>query len=106
MNVKNHWESVYETKSAESVSWYAPHLRESLHFVQWAAPSNSARIIDVGGGESTLVDDMLTAGYVDVTVLDISATAFDVARYRVGALAKHVTWLTADVLEVELPIAS
>ena len=106
MNVKNHWESVYETKSAESVSWYAPHLRESLQYVQRAAPSKSARIIDVGGGESTLVDDLLTAGYVDVAILDISANALDVARQRVATFAKQVAWLAADVLEVELPVAS
>lgn len=106
MNAKIHWESVYETKSAESVSWYAPHLRESLQYLQRAAPAKSARIIDVGGGESTLVDDLLTEGYVDLTVLDISATALDVARQRVGAFAKHVVWFAADVLEVELPSAS
>ena len=106
MNVKNHWESVYETKSAESVSWYAPHLRESLQYVQRSAPSKSARIIDVGGGESTLVDDLLTAGYVDVAILDISANALDVARQRVATFAKQVAWLAADVLEVELPVAS
>lgn len=106
MNAKNHWESVYETKSAESVSWYAPHLRESLQFVQRAAPDKGARIIDVGGGESTLVDDLLAAGYDDVAILDISAIALDVTRQRVGALAKHVSWFVADVLEVELPAAS
>ena len=103
---KNHWESVYGTKSAESVSWYAPHLRESLRYTQRAAPGKEARIIDVGGGESSLVDDLLTAGYTNLTVLDILKTALQVARERVGPSAGNVVWLAADVLEVDLPAAS
>ena len=106
MSTKQHWESVYETKPAKSVSWYTPHLRESLQYIERAAPGTDSRIIDVGGGESTLVDDLLTVGYVDVTVLDISNIALDVARQRVGSLALHVSWLVADVLEAELPPAS
>lgn len=100
---KMHWESVYETKSPDSVSWYAPHLLQSLHYVTKAVPNKDAFIIDVGGGESTLVDDLLAAGYSNVTVNDLSSTALEVAKKRLGARAKDVTWKAADVLEMELP---
>ena len=102
MSTKDHWNSVYGSKSPESVSWYAAHLRESLRYVQRAAPRKHAAIIDVGGGESTLVDDLLGEGYVELTVLDISAKALDEARRRVGPLAKYVGWRVADVLATEL----
>ena len=102
MSTKALWESVYRTKPAESVSWYAPHLRESLRFITQAAASKDAAIIDVGGGESTLIDDLLDDGYVNVTVLDISATALEVTQRRLGPLAARVTWMAADILEVAL----
>jgi len=102
MSTKALWESVYRTKPAESVSWYAPHLRESLRFITQAAASKEVAIIDVGGGESTLIDDLLNDGYVNVTVLDISATALEVTQRRLGPLAARVKWMTADILEVEL----
>ena len=102
MTAKTHWDSVYRTKAADAVSWYAPHLRESLRYVRQAASGKNAAIIDVGGGESTLVDDLLAAGYRDITVLDISATAIDVARRRLGSSGESVKWRVADILEVEL----
>lgn len=103
VNTKAHWESVYETKSPDSVSWYAPHLLQSLHYVTKAAPNQDASIIDVGGGESTLVDDLLAAGYSNVTVNDLSSTGLEVAKQRLGIQAKEVTWTAADILEMELP---
>ena len=106
MSTKTHWESVYETKSAESVSWYAPHLRESLRYVTQAAASKKAAIIDVGGGESTLVDDLVKEGYSDITVLDIAAKALEVTKLRLGPLGAHVKWMAADVLEVDLPVGA
>ena len=84
MSTKTHWESVYESKPAEAVSWYAPHLHQSLRYVNEAAAQKGAAIIDVGGGESTLVDDLLASGYSNVTVLDVSATALEVTRRRLG----------------------
>ena len=69
MNTKSHWESVYGAKAPEAVSWYAAHLRLSLQHVKKAAPAKEAHIIDVGGGESTLVDDLLADGYSNITVL-------------------------------------
>ena len=106
MSTKSHWESVYETKPAEAVSWYAPHLRESLRYVTQAASSKEVTIIDVGGGESTLVDDLVSAGYSDITVLDISATALEVTKHRLGSMGAHVKWLAADILEIELPVGA
>ena len=98
-----HWETLYRSKSPDAVSWYRPHLERSIELIQRVAPGFSASIIDVGGGESTLVDDLLARGYRNVSVLDISPTAIEVARKRVGELARHVTWLVADVTQALLP---
>ena len=103
MTNQNHWDTVYETKAPDAVSWYRPHLERSLELIQAVVPDVSASIIDVGGGESTLVDDLLAKGYRDISVLDISRTAIEVARKRVGGLAHHVTWLVADVTRAALP---
>lgn len=103
---KKHWDSVYETKPAESVSWYAPHLRQSLRYVTQAAAHKDVAIIDVGGGESTLVGDLVSDGYSNVTVLDISATALEVTKRRLGPLGTHVDWIAADILEVDLSVSA
>ena len=102
MSARTHWESVYEAKPAEAVSWYAPHLRESLRYVMQASANKNVAIIDVGGGESTLVDDLVDAGYRDVTVLDISVKALEVTRQRLGPPGARVKWLAADILDAEL----
>jgi ubiquinone/menaquinone biosynthesis C-methylase UbiE len=102
MDLKSHWERVYRTKQPEEVSWYRPHLEKSLELIEEAAPDRDARIIDVGGGESTLVDDLLSRGYRQVTVLDVSSTALDVAKKRLGANASKVNWLCGDVTTVVL----
>ena len=103
MEAKSHWEAVYRTKAPDAVSWYAPHLRESLSYIQRTGLPTSASIIDVGAGGSTLVDDLLGAGYGNLAVLDVSEKAVDVARSRLAERAKRVEWLVADVLEAELP---
>lgn len=74
MDAKTHWEKVYATKAPEALSWYRPHLETSLALIERAAAGFSASIIDVGGGESTLVDDLLARGYENITVLDVSQT--------------------------------
>jgi SAM-dependent methyltransferase len=94
---RDHWERVYRNKRADRVSWYRPHLETSLQLIGQALPDPSGRIIDVGGGESTLVDDLLARGYRQIDVLDVSATALEVARQRLGALAGQVGWLQGDV---------
>jgi SAM-dependent methyltransferase len=103
MASKAHWESVYGSKAAEAVSWYRAHLERSLALIESSCPDRSASIIDVGGGESTLVDDLLAKGYRHVTVLDISEKALDVARRRLGAAASQVTWIAADITRAKLP---
>ena len=84
------------------MSWYSPHLSASLELIQRASVSHSASIIDVGGGESTLVDDLLERGYRNITVLDISQAAIDANKKRLGKKAERVHWLTADITKVEL----
>lgn len=93
MDTKTHWEKIYGTKAPETVSWYRPHLETSLTLIERAARDKLASIIDVGGGESTLVDDLLVRGYQNLAVLDISQTAVDVTRKRLGLAADQVHWL-------------
>lgn len=97
MNVEPHWEKIYREKAPDAVSWYRPHLDASLELIKKAAPTHSASIIDVGGGESTLVDDLLGRGYHNITVLDISQTAIDVTKKRLGSGSESVSWLTTDI---------
>lgn len=102
---REHWEKVWGTHPPDGVSWYAPHLAESLRLIREVAPPD-ASIIDVGGGASTLVDDLLDAGFKEITVLDISEAALDVARARLGVRARKVTWLPADITVAALPAAA
>lgn len=95
---KRHWESVYQARAPELVSWYTPHLVESLAYVRKTKLLKTAAVLDVGGGEATLVDDLLSEGYVNVAVLDISAKALEVTRERLGLRARRVRWVAADVL--------
>ncbi|HTS50318.1 MAG TPA: class I SAM-dependent methyltransferase [Bryobacteraceae bacterium] len=102
MNARGHWENVYRDRPPDAFSWYRPHLETSLDLIERAAAGRSASIIDVGGGESTLVDDLLARGYQHVTVLDISPTALKVTRARLGPLAEQVQWIAAGLLEADL----
>lgn len=102
MTCKDHWETVYGTKATDSVSWYREHLDTSLALIQRATPDSSAAILDVGGGASTLVDDLLTRGYRDISVLDISAEALGVAQRRLGEVASTVKWFAEDLLNAPL----
>lgn len=107
MDMQEHWESVYGTKAADQVSWFRPHLETSLALIERAARGNrSASIIDVGGGASTLVDDLIERGYSNVTVLDISQAALDVAQKRLAEAAAAVRWLRADVTAAGFPAPS
>jgi 2-polyprenyl-3-methyl-5-hydroxy-6-metoxy-1,4-benzoquinol methylase len=102
MDQRRHWETVYTKKAPEAVSWYRPHLETSLALIERAAEGYSASIIDVGGGESTLVDDLLARGYQNITVLDISETAIDVTKKRLGLAVEQIHWLVDDITEAEL----
>ena len=102
MRTREHWEAVYEHKGPAEVSWYRPHLEHSLHFIERAGLDRDAAIIDVGGGASTLVDDLLARGYRNLTVLDVSPTAIESAKTRLGSVAAAVRWIIADITQVEL----
>ena len=102
MDTKTHWEKVYTTKAPDAVSWYRPHLETSLALIVRAADARSASIIDIGGGESALVDDLLAWGYENITVLDVSQTAIEVTKKRLGLAAEKIHWLVADITEAEL----
>lgn len=103
MDSKRHWERVYTTKATTEVSWFQEHAALSLKLIRGAGVPTSASIIDVGGGASTLVDDLLANGYENVTVLDLSAAALAAARTRIGPRSGRVRWLEANVLEADLP---
>lgn len=96
-NKKNHWENIYETKQLNEVSWYQQVPETSLDFVYKLKLPIDASIIDIGGGDSFLADSLLKMGYTDITVLDISETALERAKKRLGADADKVKWIVADV---------
>ena len=102
MDNKQHWDKVYGHKAPNAVSWYAPHLETSLNLIHQASTDKSAAIIDIGGGESTLVDDLLAEAYQDISVLDISQKAIDVAKDRIGKSADMVNWYCADITQATL----
>jgi len=105
MSPQEHWDAIYGDKGAQDVSWYRPHLDRSLRFIDNAGLSADAAILDVGGGASTLVDDLLDRGFSNLTVLDISETAIAQARTRLGPRAESVNWLAGDITQVKLPEA-
>jgi ubiquinone/menaquinone biosynthesis C-methylase UbiE len=103
MSSKAHWEDVYTTKLADTVSWFQPHAVLSLEMIRDTGMPRSADIIDVGGGASTLVDDLAANGYMALTVLDLSEAALERSKARFGARGTHIRWLAGDITQVELP---
>ncbi len=103
MQPKVHWEQVYSSKATNTVSWFQEHAETSLQMIQACSVSLGAAIIDVGGGASTLVDDLLKKGYSNLSVLDISAAALHAAQVRLGGNAGAVTWIEADITKSKLP---
>ena len=102
MDTKTHWEKVYTTKAPDQLSWYRPHLETSIVLIERSVSDPSASIIDIGGGESTLVDDLLARGFHNVAVLDVSQAAIDATKQRLGQVAGRVQWVTADITGVQL----
>lgn len=100
---KAHWERVYTEKKADTVSWYQTHAAISLDLIRRTGISTSAALIDVGGGASTLADDLLQNNFSDITVLDLSAASLRVARTRLGERADLINWLEADITCASLP---
>ncbi len=96
MDAQTYWEKIYGTSAADAVSWYRPQLEKSLGLIEHAVSGHSASIIDVGGGESTLVDDLVARGYRNITVLDIST------KNRLGSASEGIRWLIGDITSMEL----
>jgi SAM-dependent methyltransferase len=103
MHSKEHWEKVYTTRATDAVSWFQPHADTSVGLIKATGAALDASIIDVGGGASTLVDDLLALGYTNLTVLDLSAAALAAARQRLGGKASGVRWIEADITRANLP---
>jgi len=103
MDKKQHWEQVYTSRASDSVSWFQKHAGQSLALIHGTGLSQNAAIIDVGGGTSVLVDELVAAGFKDLTVLDLSAAALEVAKQRLGDDAGSIHWLLGDITKVELP---
>ncbi|MDQ1315210.1 MAG: SAM-dependent methyltransferase [Pseudomonadota bacterium] len=101
---RQHWETVYGSKAVDQVSWFQPHAASSLRLIEECA-GKDAHIIDVGGGASVLVDDLLDAGYRNLTVLDLAESALAASRARLGERARSVQWIAADIIHAELPAA-
>ncbi len=97
---QEHWNQVYTAENETEVSWYQPSPKRSLTLIRSAAPNVSSSIIEVGGGASYLVDELLALGYSDLTVLDVSSVALNRSKERLGKLADKVVWIAADITEL------
>src|SRR5262249_19062324 len=98
-----HWDEIYTRKSSKGVSWYRSHLEVSLEWIRSSASSLESRIIDIGGGASTLVDDLSMLGYRNLSVLDISQIALDEASGRIATHPDGIVWIQGDITSVTLP---
>jgi ubiquinone/menaquinone biosynthesis C-methylase UbiE len=103
MNAKSHWEHIYETRAPTQVSWYQKHAQFSLQYIRNTGIRKTDHIIDVGGGASILVDDLIEDGFQNITILDVSGTALQLARQRLGSRAAVVKWIEADITKADLP---
>ncbi|MDQ3109051.1 MAG: class I SAM-dependent methyltransferase [Bacteroidota bacterium] len=95
-NKKEHWEKIYSTKELKDVSWFQPVPETSIDFIRQFNVPKTAHIIDIGGGDSLFADHLLELGYENITVLDISATALEKAKQRLGEKAARIKWIVAD----------
>jgi SAM-dependent methyltransferase len=102
MDPRTHWETIYRTKDVHEVSWFQSEARRSLDLITRICADRAAPIIDVGAGASVLVDNLLAAGYQDLSVLDWSEAALQISRDRLGADSSRVKWMRADVLRSQL----
>src|SRR5690349_16876684 len=98
---KDHWEKVYLANQPNEVSWTQEIPKTSLKFIHSFNLPKNAKIIDVGGGDSKLVDHLLEAGFTDLTVLDLSANAIEKAKKRLGRKSQNVKWIVSDITEFE-----
>ena len=104
MDNKQHWENVFTTKASNEVSWFQEYPKTSIEFLELFKLPLTANIIDIGGGDSNLVDTLLGKGYKNIWVLDISEAALERAKNRLGEKASLVHWIVTDVTEFEPPV--
>lgn len=100
---RSHWEDVYTAKAETAVSWYQRHAVQSLQMIAAAAPGRTVPVIDIGGGASTLVDDLLAEGFGDITVLDVAEAALAKSKARLGVAENKVSWIVADITQWKPP---
>lgn len=103
MQTRQHWDHLYASRPTSELSWFQAHDEVSLRLIRATGVPASEPLIDVGGGSSTLVDDLLAAGFSRVAVLDLSPEALAAAQRRLGASAARVQWIEADITQVALP---
>jgi SAM-dependent methyltransferase len=103
MDTKEHWEQVYTGKPSHRLGWYKPRLQTSLEWIGALGLEPDEPIIDVGGGASTLIDDLIAAGHSAITVIDIAEPALELLRSRLGGKSAAVNWLCGDITRIELP---
>ena len=101
MTRKEHWEKVYQTKEFSEVSWYQATPTESIAFLEAAQLPRNAKIIDIGGGESLFVNYLLSAGYENITVLDISENAIEKKKIELKEDAAKITWIVSDIADFQ-----
>lgn len=99
---QKHWQSVYQAKKTNEVSWYQVHPEISLNLIERSGINRDSAIIDIGGGASTLVDHLIEKGFRNVSVLDISLEAIKAAKSRLGRKAAQVKWIEADITKADL----
>ncbi|MBI4144233.1 class I SAM-dependent methyltransferase [Candidatus Woesearchaeota archaeon] len=100
-DAKKHWENIYQTKKSDEVSWFQEKPNTSLNLIAETCLDKYSRIIDIGAGDSRLVDALLTLGFKDITLLDVSSTALNRAKKRLGNKANGVKWVVSDLREFE-----
>ncbi|WP_228851374.1 class I SAM-dependent methyltransferase [Aegicerativicinus sediminis] len=96
---KLHWENIYQTKDTTKVSWYQENPEVSIDLIKDISLPTDVSIIDIGGGDSLFVDELLKLGYEDITVLDISETSLEHAKIRLGEKSQHINWEASDILD-------
>jgi len=105
INKKEHWEKVFATKEQNEVSWYQPKPQTSIDFFVENSIPKDAKVIDVGGGDSYLIDNLLEMGYTNLFLLDISENAINKIKNRLGGKVKNVTFIVSDVLDFQSEIS-
>src|SRR5262249_37011210 len=95
-----YWNTIYQTKDTTQVSWYQAYPQTSYDLIAASADEKSCHILDLGGGDSLLVDALLAQEYTNITVADIASEALYKAQTRLGTRAQQVRWIVADVLQL------